>query len=99
MGVNPVPFIFLNSFNLKCSECGIVLKLTDEQNLYADVLEIKLIKPVKATKRAETNTNQLDCFAVNNCCIPNNILDKIGHTFICERKNENKAPANGYFTI
>lgn len=58
---------------------------------------INLIKPVKATKRAETNTNQLDCFAVNNCCLSNNILDKIGHTFICECKNENKAPENGYF--
>ena len=29
------------------------------------------IKPVTATKEAETNTNQLDCLAVNNSILPN----------------------------
>ncbi|MBY6931011.1 hypothetical protein [Clostridium botulinum] len=58
---------------------------------------LNLIKPIKATKDAKTNTNQLDCFALNNCDISNNALKIMGHTFICECKNECRTPANGYF--
>ncbi len=72
---------------------------TEKGNTLEDFVEylLNLIRPITATKKATTNTNQLDCFALNNCDIPNKVLDIIGHTFICECKNENKTPSNGYF--
>ena len=79
---------FINAENTK--DKGVTLE---------DFVEYLLnrVKPVEATKDAETNTNQLDCLAVNNSPIQNDVLMKMGHTFICECKNENKTPANGYY--
>lgn len=60
---------------------------------------LNLIKPVNATKFARTTTNQLDSYAVNNLsiCSINPVLEKMGHTFICECKNERRTPKNEYF--
>ncbi|MDU1232615.1 hypothetical protein ACQPUL_05590 [Clostridium butyricum] len=76
-------------------------KKGDSLEYFAEYL-LNLIKPVTATKFARTPTNQLDTYAVNKATINgltkmNPVLQKIGHTFICECKNENKKPENGYF--
>lgn len=81
--------------------CGVLNAVTTKEK--GDTLEyfskylLELIKPIKATPKAKTNTNQLDEFVVNNGIGFNPVLDKMGHVFICECKNEGKAPANGYF--
>lgn len=63
---------------------------------------LNLIHPITATKFARTTTNQLDTFAVNHLTVSsmlkeNPSLLKMGHTFICECKNESKTPKNEYF--
>lgn len=63
---------------------------------------LNLIKPVTATRFARTGTNQLDSYAVNKLSLNkfnsmNPVLTKMGHTFICECKNENRKPKNEYF--
>lgn len=81
--------------------CGVLNAVTTKEK--GDTLEdfakylLELIKPVKATPKAKTNTNQLDEFAVNNGVNFNPVLNKMGHIFMCECKNEGKTPENGYF--
>ncbi|BDR72241.1 hypothetical protein K144316041_09490 [Clostridium tetani] len=68
---------------------------------------MNLIKPISATRKAKTSTNQLDTFCKNhsiqiknnlgNIKIENNTLRKMGASFICECKNEDKPPKNDYF--
>lgn len=62
------------------------------------------IKPIKASKRIQTETNQLDTFCLNEYIdariegrIENVALKKMGRSFICECKNETKSPKNEYF--
>lgn len=68
----------------------------DTLELFAKYL-LELIKPISVTTDAVTTTNQIDEFVVNNGIGFNPVLDKMGHVFMCECKNEGKTPANGYF--
>lgn len=78
----------------------------DTLEIFAEKL-MSLIKPISATRKAKTSTNQLDTFCknhsiqiksnLNNVKIENNTLFKMGDTFICECKNEDRTPKNDYF--
>lgn len=58
---------------------------------------IELIKPVRVTTKGKTFTNQIDGLAVNKLIGANAVLDKMGHIFMCECKNEQDTPKNEYY--
>lgn len=78
----------------------------DKLEIFVEGL-MNLIKPISATRKAKTSTNQLDTFCVNHVIqikrnskkiqFVNNALEQMGTSFICECKNEEKTPKNDYF--